>query len=232
MYYMADLYHALTRGVDKREIFKDKFDYLRFIHDLYEFNDVESVGTSHRIFEKAKQTSGEGHIVIDERHSRELLVHIHAFCLMPNHYHLLLSPAIEGGIPKFMKKLNMGYSRYFNERYERKGTLFEGKYKSILVTAHAHFVHLPYYIHLNPLDMFDYGWRERAVHNHADAMKYLEGYRWSSHLDYMGKKNFPSVTQRGFLLEFFGGREGYAQALGQWVEDISIGEIQDVLLEK
>jgi len=131
---MADLYHALTRGVDKREIFKDKFDYLRFIHDLYEFNDVESVGTSHRIFEKAKQTSGEGHIVIDERHSRELLVHIHAFCLMPNHYHLLLSPAIEGGIPKFMKKLNMGYSRYFNERYERKGTLFEGKYKSILVS--------------------------------------------------------------------------------------------------
>ncbi|HBT74708.1 TPA: hypothetical protein DEB29_01720 [Candidatus Wolfebacteria bacterium] len=79
--------------------------------------------------------------------------------------------------------------------------------------------------------MFDYGWRDHAVHNHADAMHYLEQYRWSSHLDYLGKKNFPSVTQRDFLLEFFGGHEGYARALDRWVRDISVGDIQDVLLE-
>ena len=228
---MADLYHALSRGVDKREIFSDKFDYLRFIHDLYEFNDIESVGTSYRIFEKAKRAAPKGQIAIGERHNREPLVHIHSFCLMPNHYHLLLSPVIEGGIPKFMKKLNMGYSRYFNERYKRSGTLFEGRYKSILITAHAHFVHLPYYIHLNPLDMFDYGWRNRVMHNHADAVAYLENYRWSSHLDYLGKKNFPSVTHREFLLEFFGGQDGYAQALEQWMKDINTGGIQDILLE-
>jgi putative transposase len=230
---MAELFHALSRGVDKRKIFLDDQDHFRFIHDMYEFNDQESVTNNRYIFKKAN----EGGVVVrsvvnSNRKARKLLVHIHAFCLMPNHYHLLLSPVVEGGISKFMKKLNMGYARYFNKRYERKGTLFEGRYKSVPVTAHAHFIHLPYYIHLNPLDMFDHGWRERAIHNHADAMRYLETYRWSSHLDYLGKKNFPSVTQREFLLEFFGGQEGYTQALDQWVKDISVEDIQDVLLEK
>ena len=226
---MADLYHVLNRGVDKKNIFVDDFDHLRFIHDLFEFNDENPVADSRYAFQSKVVVRRAVEV---ERKPRKLLVHIHSFCLMPNHYHLLLSPAVEGGITKFMKKVNMGYARYFNERYDRQGALFEGRYKSVPVTAHAHFVHLPYYIHLNPLDMFDYGWRERAVHNHADAMRYLEHYRWSSHLDYMGKKNFPSVTQRGLLLEFFGGQEGYAQALDQWVKDISIEGIHDVLLEK
>lgn len=211
----------------------DDQDYLRFMHDLYEFNDIEDAGygrNSRKLFVKNSIPSCDDGK--SDRAPRKLLVHIHAFCLMPNHYHLLLSPAVEGGIPKFMKKLNMGYARYFNERYERKGTLFEGRYKSVPVTAQAHFIHLPYYIHLNPLDMFDHGWRERAVHNHADAMRYLEQYRWSSHLDYLGKKNFSSITQREFLLEFFGGQEGYAQQLSQWIKDISIDELRDVVLEK
>ncbi|AKM78360.1 TPA: hypothetical protein DDZ49_00850 [Candidatus Wolfebacteria bacterium] len=227
---MADLYHVLNRGVDKKKIFIDDQDHFRFVHDLYEFNDVESadyIRNSRKLFIKANFPSFDD----GKLEERQSLVHVHAFCLMPNHYHLLLSPVVEGGIPKFMKKLNMGYSRYFNERYERKGTLFEGRYKSVPVAAQAHFIHLPYYIHLNPLDMFDYGWRDHAVHNHADAMHYLEQYRWSSHLDYLGKKNFPSVTQRDFLLEFFGGHEGYARALDRWVRDISVGDIQDVLLE-
>lgn len=227
---MSELSHVLSRGVDKRNIFMDDQDHIRFIHDMFEFNAVESVTNNRHLFEKFSKSASQAAISSDK--NRELLVHIHAFCLMPNHYHLLLSPAIEGGIPKFMKKLNMGYARYFNERYERKGTLFEGRYKSVPVMAQAHFIHLPYYIHLNPLDMFDHGWRDRAIHNHADAMHFLEQYRWSSHLDYLGKKNFPSVTQREFLLEFFGGQEGYKQALDRWVKDISVQDIYDVMLEK
>ena len=229
-----EIFHVLSRGVDKRKIFIDDHDYFRFIHNLFEFNDEASAENNYRRFRKSDHMSdiqcrsyGES-----PRERRKLLVDIHAFSLMPNHYHMIVSANSENAIPRFMKKVNMGYSKYFNERYERKGTLFEGRYKSVPVTAQSHFIHLPYYIHLNPLDMFDYGWRERAVHNHVEAMHYLENYRWSSHLDYLGKKNFPSVTQREFLSEFFGGQEGYAQALDQWVKDISIENMQDVLLEK
>jgi len=226
---MPNLYHTLNRGVDKRKLFIDKQDYLRFIHDLYEFNDEAPANNNCHGFRRTPVKCND----VGRRYiGRSLLVDIHAFCLMPNHYHLLLSPRVENGIPLFMKKLNGGYAKYFNERYDRQGALFEGRYKSVPVTAQSHFIHLPYYIHLNPLDMFDHGWRDRVVHSHADTMKYLENYRWSSHLDYMGKKNFPSVTQREFLLEFFGGQEGYAQALAQWVKDISINDIRGVILEK
>lgn len=116
----------------------------------------------------------------DGKEHRELLVNIHAFCLMPNHYHLLLTERIDGGISKFMKKVNMGYAKYFNQKYERKGALFEGRYKSILVKNDAHFIYLPYYIHLNPLDLIMPGWRKNKIYDYKKAIQFLENYRWSS----------------------------------------------------
>lgn len=99
---------------------------------------------------------------------------------MPNHYHLLLRPKFDDSLTKFMKKLNIGYAKYFNEKYKRSGALFEGRYKSVLVVDKSHFIHLPYYIHLNPLDLKFPEWRNREIKNYKEAMKFLENYRWSS----------------------------------------------------
>ena len=106
-----EFYHVLNRGVEKRNIVLDEKDQLRFLHDLYVFNDANA--TLNYILTKRHT----------EKQKRVLLVHLHAFCLMPNHYHLLLSPVRENGIPLFMKKLNMGYAKYFNEKYSRDGAL-------------------------------------------------------------------------------------------------------------
>ena len=150
---------------------------------------------------------------------------------MPNHYHLLLSAVVENGIPLFMKKFNGGYARYFNEKYERKGALFETRYKKVIIKDEAHFIHLPYYIHLNPLDLIAPEWRERKLSNFKKAMKFLDTYRWSSHLDYAGKKNFPSATQRDFLLEFFEGHEQYKRDITDWLKELSLEDIRDLILE-
>ena len=166
-----------------------------------------------------------------ENRARKLLVKIHAFCFMPNHYHLLLSAVVENGIPLFMKKFNGGYAKYFNEKYERKGTLFEGRYKKVIIKNEAHFIHLPYYIHLNPLDLIAPEWRERKLHNFKKAMSFLDTYRWSSHLDYAGEKNFPSVTQRDFLLEFFGDPKQYKQGITDWLKELSVENVRDLTLE-
>lgn len=195
---MTEIFHTLNRGVDKRNIFLDEQDYLRFIHDLFEFNEQDWINTSFYSFHKSKDLRSRK----KERKPRKLLVDILCFCLMPNHYHLLLTPKIENGISKFMRKLNMGYAKYFNEKNNRKGTLFESRYKSVLVKEEPHFIHLPYYIHLNPLDLVAPEWRERKINNIRKAMEFLNSYRWSSHLDYLGKQNFPSVTNRNFLLNF------------------------------
>ncbi len=125
----------------------------------------------------------------------------------------------------------MGYARYFNEKYERAGALFQGRYKSVAVTNNAHFVHLPYYIHFNPLDLAMPEWRKREIKDYKKAMEFLEEYRWSSFQDYIGKKNFPSVTQREFLTEFLGGSEQYKKDTMKWLKELDLGIINNLTLE-
>lgn len=230
---MSEIYHVLSRGIDKRKIFTDDKDRFRFIHDLYEFNDEASANNSSYHFNKTStiDIGCRYNERQSERKPRKLLVHILAFCLMPNHYHLLLRAVREGGITRFIRKLNDGYVKYFNTKHERKGTLFEGKYKSILVKNESHFIHLPYYIHLNPLDSVAPEWRERKLKNPREALDFLNSYRWSSHLDYTGQKNFPSVTQRDFLLEVFNGEKGYKKSIENWLKLLDMAEINDVILE-
>ncbi len=205
----------------------DKQDYLRFIHDLYEFNNQERVESTYYKFRDysandkiASQTSLK---------PRKPLVNILAFCLMPNHYHLLLSPRIEDGIPKFMQKLNMGYAKYFNQKYERIGILFQGPYKHLLVTNDTHFLHLPFYIHFNPLDLSYPEWRDNKISDPKRALEFLKSYQWSSHLDYLGIKNFPSVLNMQPLREVLGDSKDYNKLVENYLEDIQINS--EVILE-
>jgi len=224
------LFHLLNRGVDKRKIFLDDKDRFRFIHDLFEFNNTAPANPNVRRFNVGHPMSNiEIHRAGTGK--RKLLVRIHAFCLMQNHYHMLVSPILEDGIPRFMKKLNMGYAKYFNERYKRTGTLWQGKYKSVPIETDRHFLHIPYYIHFNPLDLSFPEWRDREVKNKKKALEYLKTYRWSSHLDYLGIKNFPSITQREFLLDLFEGEKGYAESLNETLEGFSAEEVEGKTLE-
>jgi len=104
---MAAIYHVLNRGVDKRKIFLDDQDYLRFIHDLFEFNDVDPVNNVFYRFHPQNKAVRQPYFGGNQKR-RELIVDILAFVLMPNHYHLLVRPRIEKGIPLFMKKLGGG----------------------------------------------------------------------------------------------------------------------------
>jgi len=198
------IYHVYNRGVEKRSIFSNKKDYFRFIHDLFEFNDENPVlNLDHRIEVKPQ------YLEEMEGKPRKLLVEILAFCLMPNHFHLILRQIRENGIVKFMQKLGTGYTMYFNKKYERVGGLFQGTYKAVLIEAEPHFIHLPFYVHLNPLELINY--RGLTSIDWKKAMEFLENYRWSSFPDYIGRKNFPSVTSREFFLKFFGGEKEYRE---------------------
>lgn len=231
------IYHVFNRGVEKRNIFLNNQDHFRFIHDLFEFNDeapaapisVVAKKQSIQFFEKSLEVSLPR--IALRREPRKLLVEILVFCLMPNHYHLLLKQRVNGGVTKFMRKLNTGYTNYFNIQYERVGPLLQGKFKAILIQDQAHFIHLPYYIHLNPLDLFEPSWRAGEIKNLRRALKFLENYRWSSFLDYIGKKNFPSVTQRRFLLGLVGGEKAYGADIKSWLRNFNLAEISSLSLE-
>jgi len=115
---------------------------------------------------------------------------IHVWCLMKNHYHLLLeTPA--GNLSEIMRHINGAYTTYFNIKRKRSGHLLQGRYKAILVEADVYAQELSRYIHLNPV-------RIGAVAKAAD-------YRWSSYRDYISLREAPEWLQRNFILNYFGG---------------------------
>jgi len=228
------IYHVLNRGVDKRPIFLEDKDYLRFIHDLYEFNDQNPINNGFYHFQTQSNVVGLRYIganTTTNRRPRKFLVEILAFCLMKNHYHLMVIPKTDRALALFMKRLNQGYTRYFNEKNERSGVLFQGKYKAVEVNREAHFIHLPYYIHCNPLDYSAPNWRKREIKDYKKVFASLTNWRWSSFPDYIGQKNFPSVTQRDFLLKFFDGPEEYKKSMIAWLKDMDFDAIADIALE-
>ncbi|MFA5877412.1 MAG: transposase [Candidatus Paceibacterota bacterium] len=206
-----DLYHVLNRGVEKRDIFMDNGDRVRFVHELYEFNDTRP----------ANNTSRKMNDLVGRSFERERLVDIHGWCLMKNHYHLLLSERMEGGLTKFLMKLNVGYAKFFNEKYKRSGYLFSGRTKKVLIENDAQFNYILHYIHLNPLDYLKGAeeWRIRSkgkIKNSKEPLAYLKSYRWSSYLDYIGEENFPSLLTTSLFGNTSG---GYEKTIAKYLKD-------------
>lgn len=222
----GEIYHVYNRGVEKRDIFVEDKDYLRFISDLGLFNDIEQ--TYNVGFKLRQPTIDVGHQYND---AKTKLVDILVFCLMPNHYHLLLRQRIDNGITKFMKKLGGGYVNYFNIKYQRVGTLFQGKFKSVLINSTSQLLYIPHYIHLNPLDKFMPEWREKKINNKQGAINFLKSYKWSSYSDYASELRFPDVLERSVLNEYFAGPNEYINDLHNFIGDMDLSGISDILLE-
>lgn len=138
----GEFYHIYNRGVDKRIVFSDESDLDRFMKSLEEFNVIEPIGS---LYEKAfadKQFGGS-------TSKLEKLVNLVAYCVNPNHFHFILEQVTDKGIEKFMHRLGTGYTRYFNEKEKRSGSLFQGRFKSVLIDSNEYLLHASAYVNLN-----------------------------------------------------------------------------------
>lgn len=129
----GEYYHIYNRGVDKRDIFGNKKDLERFVESICEFNKV-GVVTSLANARKSNRIAQ-----IAPKALSEPLVAIVAYCLNPNHFHFVLKQLVDGGIAKWMQKLQAGYTSYFNIKNSRTGSLFQGTFKSHLVKSEEYF---------------------------------------------------------------------------------------------
>lgn len=197
-----NIYHVYNRGVDKRDIFLDDIDHFRFLKDIFEFNSEES-SSNFQYFSDRRISFKEKDIF--QKKPKKPLVDIFAFVLMPNHFHLLVKARKDFSITKFMRKVGVGYTNYFNIKYERSGALFQGKYKYTAIVDDRHLLHLPYYIHANPLKLKFPLWQEKGLDKKTnEAIKFLDSYYWSSLSDYEGRENFSAILKKDFLLELYG----------------------------
>ncbi len=171
-------FHVYNRGVDKRTIFADAADYKRFIELLYVANSTAPIDM---------RSLRERHTSVFDFERVNTLVSIGAYCLMPNHFHILITSQIDGGISSFLSKVSTGYSMYFNKRYERTGALFQGKFKSQYADSDEYLKYLYSYIHLNPVKLIDPNWKEEGSRDAARSYDFAASYQYSSLPDYLGR---------------------------------------------
>lgn len=169
---VGEWYHCYSRGVDKRIVFEDKHDYYRFLEQMYLANN--NVPFRRDNIRKKKFTE------ILQTPRKESLVEIYAFCLMPNHFHLVLKEITEGGITKFMQKLGTAYTMYFNTRNSRNGNLFVKPFRSQHVDTDRYFQYLINYVHCNPAELFEPKWKTGVVRNTTALADKLSNYPYSS----------------------------------------------------
>lgn len=175
--------HVYNRGVEKRTIFKDTQDYKVFLNYLKEYlNPPPDPENRKTIFTLQGETFNAFKRQPKNYNNKVILT---AYCLMPNHFHLLLYQTSKKDMQEFIRSLCTRYSIYFNKKYNRVGGLFQGPYKAVLINDDSYLLHLSRYIHLNPLE-------------HTDNL--VEAY--SSYADYLGIRKTAWVKP-DFILNYF-----------------------------
>lgn len=192
----GEKYHVYNRGTDKRKTFLDKHDYERFLFIL-EYLNRGIRGNVKKNLDIRLSGKSRG-----PRKEAEQLVDILDYCLMPNHYHLILEQKVDGGISKFLQRVMTSYTMYFNKRHQRSGVLFQGKTKSKFITSDLHYKQVKTYLHLNPVDLYEKGWRERGrVISLEKTKKFLKTFQWSSCDNYDPYIKYLSGAERLGLLD-------------------------------
>lgn len=178
---VGETYHLYNRGAHKQSIFTTDADYKRFLLLLHLAND--SAGIELREVLKKYKDLPFSEIFAGEKPDKSL-VDIYAYCLMPNHFHLVLQEKREGGITKFTRKVLTGYSMYFNIVHKHSGILAQGAFKSRRVGNGPYFRYIFAYVHLNPLSLNYKDWERRGISDIEGARKTLHEYSHSSFYDY------------------------------------------------
>ncbi len=182
----GEYYHIYNRGVDKREVFGEERDYVRFLQSIREFNNIKPTGSLY-LREKIRNRDpiptavGIGSLVDGS------LVKFICYCLNINHFHFILKQLTDRGISEFMKRIGTGYTSYFNQKYDRSGSLFQGKYKFAHIDTNEYLLWLSGYVNGNA-----------EIHKIAKA----ENYKWCSYQDYLGKRNGILCNKEIILSQF------------------------------
>lgn len=189
----GEIYHVFNRGIDKREIFLNDSYYWRAYQTLnfYQYSDKPTrLSYFLRLPNSLKESTNFSSW-------GDKLVSIFAYCLMPNHYHLLLRQNIDFGISKFIGDFTNSYTKYFNARNNRVGPLLLDDFQNVLVDSEEQFLHTSRYIHLNPYSS-----------SLVDSTKKLLSYEWSSLIEYVKASNQP-ICDKKMVMNSFGAKDKY-----------------------
>lgn len=186
----GQIYHVFNLGVEKRLTFTDKREYDRALLTL-DYYRYEGIFTSLSNFLKLNLEERE--FFLSEMKKKKKMVEIIGYCLMPNHFHLLIKQILENGVSTFIGNFTNSYTHYFNAKHNRLGHLFQGVFKAVRVEEDEQLIHVLRYIHINPV--------VSAVVKEVN----LENYPYSSFFEYLGNKN--GLCNKRLIMDFFSSTE-------------------------
>ena len=179
----STIFHIYNRGNNKERIFFDEQDYKAFLFRL-----GLGLGFTQEELNKEKFIAmpySRIRITETKKNNFKLLT----FCLMPNHFHLLIEQVEDVPISKLLSKVCSSYSKYINNKYDRVGHTFQDCFKAVLVENNPQLMWTSAYIHMNPV-------KDKIV-------KHPSEYLWSSYNDYINKRNLP-INSKELLISTFG----------------------------
>ena len=192
-YHTGSHVHVIKRGGRGLPIVKNDSDRYRFLKCLYFLNDANHPTPWERDVDKVD--SGL-HFRRPENWSgdRDPLVAIHAYCLLDNHFHLLLEEVHESGIPELLRSLSRSMTNYYNKRYDGRGSIFQGEPKYKIIDSDEYLVNAQLYIAVkNPMEKFA-GGLKAAIESFDEAYDFACGYQFCSLADHIGKRNSPILA--------------------------------------
>ena len=209
---IGEIYHIFNRGVEKRNIFINDSDRWRFLQGMYLFNDAKS--SPNLLFRLERDKGGANFktlrkFISGHEKERQPLVKIMADSLMPNHFHLIIEEMTEGGISRFMHKFSTGYTMYFNKKYERVGSLFQGPFKAVHIDEDLYLQYLLVYLNvINPGQLIEPKLKDEGVEDINAILKFAAQYDWSTHKEFAGLRDSMIIDKR-ILGEIFDVPEKY-----------------------
>ncbi len=180
----GEYYHVYNRGIEKRVVFKEAGDWVRFQHLLHLCNSKNPL-----VFKTI-----QGSPLDVDMGGR--LVSLLAYSLMPNHFHIVIQENSRGGLSRFLGRLLTAYSMYFNIKYDRSGALFCRPTKARHIVGDEYFRWVFSYIHLNPLEIYRPGWKEGGIKDRTLATEFIKKFSYSSYPDY-----FVGERKEGIILD-------------------------------
>lgn len=190
----GEYYHIFNRGVNKQLIFHETTDWARFLFLILHFQSpviFQNIGRPTKEFVKHSVFNINSDEIIKKRY-----VELTAFCLMPNHFHLIVKEVKEGGISQYMQRVLNSYTKYFNTKYKKSGHLFQGPYKAVHVENNEQLLYLSAYIHRNPREFTNWSGKE-------------EKYQWSSYQDLVKQNRFEKLINSDIITDQFKNKNDY-----------------------
>ncbi len=174
----GEYYHVFNRAAHKREIFKEKNDWARFLFNILYLQSPHLFKNVSRLTGTFTPTLGFDVAIPDiEEVLKKRVVELVVFALMPNHFHLLVKEREEGGMADYMQRVLISYTKYFNAKYEASGHVFQGPYKTVHVKSDTQLLYLSTYIHRNPRELAE--WRAREFEYPWSSLQdFTEANRW------------------------------------------------------